>query len=252
MEWVGGSLERGSLFVNWADGNGTRAKVSRHLVAVLSLWVSFAAPLSLKAQVAGGSITGTVRGESGAAVPGVRVSIVDVSSNSTRAVTTDTDGFYNAPALPPGSYEMSVSAAGFVTQVMTSITIAVGSERVLNIVMRAGSPETIVRTPAPVAPISQASACCGGSANASTVRDTPLNGRDWAQLATLQAGVTGVQSTGGNTDRGFGAAISISGSRPDQNSYRLDGISINDYANGAPAACWATIWELTPWSRSPC
>ncbi len=41
---------------------------------------------------------------------------------------------------------------------------------------------------------------------------------------------------GGNTDRGFGAAVSISGSRPDQNSYRLDGISINDYANGAPGS----------------
>jgi hypothetical protein len=67
-----------------------------------------------------------------------------------------------------------------------------------------------------------------------------LNGRDWAALATLQAGVSSVQNGsatgGGNTDRGFGAAVSISGSRPDQNSYRLDGISINDYANGAPGS----------------
>jgi len=59
-------------------------------------------------------------------------------------------------------------------------------------------------------------------------------------MATLQAGVTGVQNGsatgGGNVDRGFGAAISISGARPDQNSYRLDGISINDYANGAPGS----------------
>jgi hypothetical protein len=56
----------------------------------------------------------------------------------------------------------------------------------------------------------------------------------------LQAGVTGVQTGsatgGGNTQRGFGAAISISGARPDQNSYRLDGISINDYSNGAPGS----------------
>ncbi|MBZ5658929.1 MAG: TonB-dependent receptor [Acidobacteriia bacterium] len=204
--------------------------------ALLALLVWFATPRPVNAQVAGGSITGTVRGESGAAIPDVRVSIADVTSNVTRTVTTDTSGFYNAPALPPGNYEMTVSSPGFVTQVITSITVAVGSERVLNVVMQVGKPETIVRTAAPVAPISQASSCCGGSASASTVRDTPLNGRDWAQLATLQAGVTGVQSTGGNTDRGFGAAISISGSRPDQNSYRLDGISINDYANGAPGS----------------
>ena len=72
------------------------------------------------------------------------------------------------------------------------------------------------------------------------MRDTPLNGRDWAALATLQAGVSSVQngsaSGGGNTDRGFGSAVSISGSRPDQNAYILDGISINDYANGAPGS----------------
>ena len=55
-------------------------------------------------------------------------------------------------------------------------------------------------------------------------------------MATLQAGVTGVQSSGGNTERGFGAAISISGARPDQNGFRLDGVSINDYSNGAPGS----------------
>jgi hypothetical protein len=56
----------------------------------------------------------------------------------------------------------------------------------------------------------------------------------------LQAGVSSVQNGsatgGGNMDRGFGAAVSISGSRPDQNAYILDGISINDYSNGAPGS----------------
>jgi hypothetical protein len=163
-----------------------------------------------------------------------------VTTGDVRTVTTDTDGLYNIPALPPGTYEMTVSAAGFVTQVSTGITVAVGTERVLNFVMHPGSPDVVVRTPAQVAPLSQSSSCCGGNANASVVRDTPLNGRDWAQLATLQAGVTGVQTGsatgGGNTDRGFGAPVSISGARPDQNSYRLDGISINDYSNGAPGS----------------
>src|SRR5437867_12138330 len=67
-----------------------------------------------------------------------------------------------------------------------------------------------------------------------------MTGRDWPQLATRQAGVTGVQTGsvqgGGNSHRGFRAALSISGARPDQNSYRLDGVSINDYSNGAPGS----------------
>ncbi|MCU1342893.1 MAG: Carboxypeptidase regulatory-like domain, partial [Candidatus Acidoferrum typicum] len=49
-------------------------------------------------------------------MPGVQVSIADVGSIATRTVTTDSDGFYNVPALPPGGYEMTVSAPGFVTQ----------------------------------------------------------------------------------------------------------------------------------------
>jgi hypothetical protein len=236
-----------AFFVRRAGGDNVRRKLRRQgrkgmpiLFTALALWGSLGAPRAVKAQVAGGSIAGTVRGESGAAMPGVHVSVTDVTASAVRTVITDTDGFYSAPDLPPGNYEMTLSAPGFVTQVLTAINVAVGGERVLNVVMRAGSPEVIVRTAAPVAPISQASACCGGNANASTVRDTPLNGRDWAQLATLQAGVTGVQTGsatgGGNTERGFGAAISISGARPDQNSYRLDGISINDYSNGAPGS----------------
>ncbi len=212
----------------------------RVLSTALALWVSLGTPWAVNAQVAGGSITGTVRGESGAAMPGVHVSIVDATSNAARTVTTDTDGLYNAPDLPPGNYEMRVSAPGFVTQLLTTISIASGAERVLNFVLRAGNPEQVVRTVAPPAQVSSASSTVAGNVNASTVRDTPLNGRDWAQLATLQAGVTGVQTGsatgGGNTERGFGAAISISGARPDQNSYRLDGISINDYSNGAPGS----------------
>jgi hypothetical protein len=209
--------------------------------ATLALWVSLnLVSIRANAQVAGGVLSGTVTNESGAALPNAQVSLKDMATGVSRAVTTDVSGFYTAPDLPPASYEMTVSAGGFTTQVWTAITVAVGAERVLHVVMRTGNPENVVRMAAPAAPVSQASSAAGGNVNASTVRNTPLNGRDWTQLATLQAGVTGVQNGsatgGGNTDRGFGAAVSISGARPDQNSYRLDGISINDYSNGAPGS----------------
>jgi hypothetical protein len=196
--------------------------------------------LPVNAQVAGGSITGTVTGESGAAMPDVHISVKDVSTGLDRTATSNTAGLYSVPDLSPGNFEMTLSASGFTTQLWTSITVAAGVERILNVVMRAGDPQQVVRVVAPPALVSEPCPAVCGSANASTVRDTPLNGRDWAALATLQAGVSSVQngsaSGGGNTDRGFGAAVSISGSRPDQNSYRLDGISINDYSNGAPGS----------------
>jgi hypothetical protein len=210
------------------------------VTAILCLLLTLAVPWTIDAQVAGGSITGTVTGESGAAMPDAHVSIKDVSSGSARTATTNTSGLYSVPDLSPGKYEMTVSASGFTAQLWAEITVTAGVERVLNVVMQPGNPDQVARVVAPPPLVSEPCAAACGSANSSTVRDTPLNGRDWAQLATLQAGVTGVQNGsatgGGNTDRGFGAAVSISGSRPDQNSYRLDGISINDYANGAPGS----------------
>src|SRR5204862_4115061 len=70
----------------------------------------------------------------------------------------------------------------------------------------------------------------------------PLTGRSWTDLATLQAGVDANQTQptfAAGTDRGnrgFGQQLTISGARPQQNNYRLDGISLNDYSNGAPGS----------------
>src|ERR1700680_4058241 len=213
----------------------TAVGIQRALRFFLAVLICAVPPVTL-AQVPGGSITGTARGDSGSALPGVRVSIKDVTTGQARTVLTDTSGSYRVPALPAGQYEMTVSAPGFVTQVLRGITVAVGSELVLDIHMRPGSSQTVVRATVSGVPAEPSS----GNVDNSVVQNTPLNGRDWTQLATLQAGVTGVQtgsaSGGGNTERGFGAPISISGARPDQNSYRLDGISINDYSNGAPGS----------------
>jgi hypothetical protein len=214
---------------------GISGRLHPLLRLLLAVLMCLLPPVTL-AQVTGGSITGTARGDSGSAIPGVQISIRDVTTGQIRTVQTDTSGSYSLPALPVGNYELRASAPGFVTQVSTGIHIAEGSERVLDIRMRPGSSQTVVAATVPGLPANQSP----GNVGKSVVENTPLNGRDWTQLATLQAGVTGVQtgssSGGGNTERGFGAPISISGARPDQNSYRLDGISINDYSNGAPGS----------------
>ena len=71
----------------------------------------------------------------------------------------------------------------------------------------------------------------------------PSNGRDWTTLATLNSGVSQIltQYAGAATattrlSRGLGAQLTIGGNRPQQNSYRLDGVNINDYANGGPGS----------------
>src|SRR6266704_1702483 len=185
------------------------------------------------AQAAEGTLSGTITNQGKLGIPYARVTLQNVGAGVTSSVTTGAPGIYSFAGLPPGNYEVTVEAAGFTTQVRTAIAITVGAKVAVNVAMKLGDPKEVNREALPESPASTAS---GGNVSASTVRDSPLNGRDWTQLAALQAGVTGVQTGGAQTQRGLGAAISVSGARPDQNNYRLDGISINDYSNGTPGS----------------
>src|SRR5690348_13115261 len=151
------------------QGNAQSLARRTTVALLLSIVATFAAPGTAIAQATGGSISGTVTREGGGTMPGVRVSLSDVAKAVAREGTSDADGIYNLPALPPAVYEITVSSAGFITQTWTAIIIGVGTERVINIVMRPGDPKTVIRTTAPPAPVSQASACCGGNVDASTV-----------------------------------------------------------------------------------
>jgi Carboxypeptidase regulatory-like domain/TonB-dependent Receptor Plug Domain/TonB dependent receptor len=193
------------------------------------------------AQVVGATLSGTVRDASGAAVPNAQVTIKNVATGVTRGVSADSVGFYTAPNLLPGNYDVTFSAAGFTTTVSTGITLTVGAEQVLNASLRVGqvSQQVTITSEAPT--VQLASSALSAVVEAPTVVGLPLNGRSWTDLANLQPGVSGVETQvpfgdSGRGNRGFGAQLSISGSRPQQNNYRLDGISINDYANGGPGS----------------
>jgi outer membrane receptor protein involved in Fe transport len=89
--------------------------------------------------------------------------------------------------------------------------------------------------------IEQTTSALNATVEGKTIRELPLNGRDWTQLATLEPGVhtvdTQVSVPLGQTDRanrGWGTQLTVGGARPQQNNYRLDGISINDYGGSGP------------------
>ena len=73
-----------------------------------------------------------------------------------------------------------------------------------------------------------------------TIREFPLNGRDWTQLATLQPGITSIGSGGGAGRDGSGVKLTVSGARPTENNFRLDGISLNDSSNTTPGSILGT------------
>ncbi len=192
------------------------------------------------AQVAGGTIQGTVADPSAAVIPNVAVSIKNTGTAVVTSVATNSQGFYQVPNLIPGKYEISAAATGFTTQVRTGLTLTVGAVVVVDIQMDLrGQTEKVDVKPAD-AGVELATSTVSGTVDSTTVRELPLNARDWTQLSILEPGVlasrTQVSLNAGKGQRGFGTQLSISGGRPQQNNYRLDGVSINDYSNGAPGS----------------
>src|SRR6202158_233423 len=199
--------------------------------------------LPLHAQVAGATLSGTVMDQSGGVVPQAAISIKNIATGITRSSTTSAAGFYSAPNLLPGTYEIRAAAQGFSSQVQTGIKLTVGEQQVMNFTLQVGQISQTVEVTTEAPTVQLASSAISAVVSATTVVELPLNGRSWTDLATLQPGVNALGSLQASfevgTDRGnrgFGAQLSISGARPQENNYRLDGVSINDYGNGGPGS----------------
>ena len=216
---------------------GFPKKSGTALSVFVVLAISFLGSSPAYAQVSGAMLTGTVTDPSRGFIPNAQVSITAVATGVTRKVTADSAGFYTAPNLLPGNYEVRVTVPGFSTEVRTGITLTVGAQQVLDITVQVGQVTEEVRVTGDAPTVQLTSSTISAQVNATTVRELPLNGRSWTDLTNLQPGVVTAEShASGDPNRGFGAQVSISGARPQQNNYRLDGISINDYANGGPGS----------------
>lgn len=210
------------------------------ITLALTLMLSF--PSLLRSQVAGATLSGTVTDSSGAQVPSATVAIRNTETGITRTVTTDAAGFYDAPNLSPGNYEVTVTAQGFSKLVQSGITLTVGAQQVLNPSLKVGQVTQTVEVTGEAPAVELASSAISAEVDSTTVRELPLNGRDWSSLAVLQPGTLGIRTQIGTTgtvnrgNRGFGNQLSVSGHRPTENNYRVNGISVNDYSNGSPGS----------------
>ena len=196
----------------------------------------------LKAQVSGARIAGTVSDGTGAIIVGANVTIKNAEDGFTRELVTNRSGFYSTPNLAAGRYIVTASAKNFKTEIRTGIALTVGGDIEVNFTMIIGDAGESIRVEGAVPGIETNEATLGAVVNGQTVRELPLNARDWTQLAALEPGVAQIRTQDTPADfvirgnRGLGIQMTISGGRPQQNNYRVDGISINDYSNGGPGS----------------
>src|SRR6202049_2870163 len=218
-------------------------KSTCHLATVRTLLLSFLGlglSLNLYAQVVGGTIEVTITDPKSAVLPDVKVEILNLSTQIVTTLISNADGFYTVPNLLPGNYRVTATRSGFATA-KTELILTVGAQRVVNLTMRIGTINEVVRVQTEVPEVELASSEISGAVNGTTIRELPLNGRDWTQLATLEPGITSIRTqpsvgAGDRGQRGFGTQMTVNGGRPAQNNYRLDGLSINDYSNSAPGS----------------
>jgi Carboxypeptidase regulatory-like domain/TonB-dependent Receptor Plug Domain len=220
-------------------GVGKSKCVSRGVAILATLFFSLIAGVVAHAQVTGATLSGTVTDPSGGVVAGANISVTNSATGISRDTTSDSAGLYTIPNLIPGTYEVRVSATGFSTSVQSNLTLAVGQQQQINFAMQVGATNTTVQVTEAAPQVDLTSSALTAQVESETVRELPLNGRDWTTLAQLQPGVKQIETqmafaTSARGNRGFGGEMTVSGQRSTYNNYRIDGISVNDYAMAAP------------------
>ncbi len=220
-------------------GVGRLSKLTTSFAILLTVLFSLMGGVVAHAQVTGATLSGTVTDPSGASITGATVSAKNNATGAIRDVTTDAAGLYSMPNLAPGDYVVTVTATGFSTTVQSNLSLAVGQQQQLNFGLKVGAASTTVQVTEAAPQIDLTSSALTGQVESETVRELPLNGRDWTSLAQLQPGVKPIEtqmsySTSARGNRGFGSELTISGQRSTFNNYRIDGIGVTDYANAAP------------------
>src|ERR1700737_1581669 len=157
-----------------------RAISTKHffcLSPLLLLLFSFHS-MPLQAQVAGATLSGVISDTTGAGIPKTGVSIKNPTTGVIREVKTDSNGYYTAPNLLPGGYEITVTANGFATIVQKGITVAVGATPVLNLSMRVGQMSDRVEVTTAPPNVELSSSTISGNIDSPTARGLPWNARD--------------------------------------------------------------------------
>jgi hypothetical protein len=180
-----------------------------------------------RAQVAA-SITGIVTDASGAPVPAASVKTKNLETGATRDGATDGVGRYLVLSLPVGEYEITVSKAGFQDTIRTGIQLVVNQEASVDLRLQVSAvkAEVTVRGDAPI--VNTSTVDISGLVGERVIKELPLNGRSYDLLLTLNPGIVNFtsQKTGGTGISNSTTAnnFAVSGNRPQQNMFLLNGV----------------------------
>ncbi|MGH9353972.1 MAG: TonB-dependent receptor domain-containing protein [Terriglobia bacterium] len=198
------------------------ARISILVMAVVSL-----AGLSALAQFSSpysSGIVGTVKDQSGALVPGAKVTATDTRLGVMKTAVSNQAGYFSITGIAASTYTVRISMSGFKAWEQTNLTLQVGEVRTIAPVLQVGAVSASVTVTASEGAVNLVSAKTGSTIGATTVNQTPLPGQNIFALATLAPGVTGSGViSGDNYTNEYAVNINAAGMRQESNGYMIDG-----------------------------
>ncbi len=205
----------------------SRLKLSS-CAAACALLSCFAVPSF--GQLSTASVTGVVRDSTGSVLAGAKLTLTNLATTVKRDSVSNSAGNYLLLNIQPGTYSLEVTAAGFQTWQLPSITLAVNQTATLDVALQVGALQQTVTVEATGELLQQSTAEIGAVIAAKQVVDLPLNGRNFTQLLSLSPGVSPVsvsQNSNGFGNVASGTAFSfpaINGQTNRSNLFMTDGL----------------------------
>ncbi len=191
-----------------------------------------------------GQIEGIVRDPAGAPASGSTLRIVETETGAARLLHSDERGWYLAPGLAPGWYEIEISHNGFRNQLRRGVELIAGRTVRVDFSLQLGESRDSIVVSGEAPLISPAPGDWGAFIEREKLESLPLNGRDLFDLVSQEPGANLDTTASLTVATGLGLHVSVNGARANQNSFRMDGIYIDDATAGAPASATGALLGL--------
>lgn len=196
---------------------------SRHLMVIVfcSVLTPFTLIPNALGQGATATLSGTLEDSNGAVIPGASIRLLNNATSLKRQTTTNGEGYFSIPLLPPGTYTLTTQHDGFTSTKIPELTLNVGDQKSLQIQLQAGDINAAVRV-TDEALLMNESPAVATTVDRQLVENLPLNGRSFQSLIDLSPGVVTTKSSFTNPGQ-----FSVNGQRADANYFTVDGVSAN-------------------------
>ncbi len=185
--------------------------------------------VSAIAQTTSGSIAGNIADPNNAAISGATVKLVDAAKNFTLTATTDSEGRFVFPTVPPGTYTLNIEAKGFKKSERTGLLLVANDKMTLgDIALEVGQTSETVTVTAEATQVQAESAERSYGVQGEIVQNIAVNGRGFVNLASIATGVVFTNNTANNENI---QDVAANGLRRSANNLQLDGVAIVDTGN---------------------